>query len=458
MIERKQEGPARPGDVAEMFAERRRTILERLPGAAMVLASAPEQVRSHDTHFRYRQDNDFYYLTGFPEPRSAAVLTPGRTEAPYHLFVRPRDPERETWDGKRAGVEGAARDYRAGATYPIDELAAKLPTLLETVDVLYFNLGRNPEMDHLVFDIVARLKASRARRGTGPVEIRDANAFLADFRLRKAGAELDRLRRACSITGLAHEAAMRATRAGMFEYEIEAVLDYTFRTNGAMGPGYDHIVAGGRNATILHYTENRDRLNDGDVLLIDAGCEYDYYSADVTRTFPVGAAFSREQRAVYDIVLAAQKAAIAEVKPGRPFEAAHEASLRTLVEGLIRIGVLSGSVEERIADNAYKPFFMHRTGHWLGMDVHDMGLYVEDGRSRRLEPGMVLTVEPGLYFGEWCGVTDERWKGIGVRIEDDVAVTETGCEILSANGVKEPDEIEALRAEALGKATAAAAR
>jgi len=458
MIERKQEGPARPGDVAEMFAERRRTILERLPGAALLLASAPEQVRSNDTHFRYRQDNDFYYLTGFPEPRSVAVLTPGRTEAPYHLFVRPRDPERETWDGKRAGVEGAVRDYRAGATYPIDELAAKLPALLETVDILYFNLGRNPEMDHLVLDMVARLKASRARRGTSPVEIRDANAFLADFRLRKSAAELERLRRACAITGEGHEAAMRATRAGLFEYEVEAVLDYTFRTHGAMGPGYDHIVAGGKNATILHYTENRDRLADGDVLLIDAGCEYDYYCADVTRTFPVGAAFTKEQRAVYDIVLAAQKAAIAEVKPGRTFEAAHDASLKTLVEGLIRLGVLSGSVEERIADNAYKPFFMHRTGHWLGMDVHDVGLYVEDGRSRKLEPGMVLTVEPGLYFGEWCGVTDERWKGIGVRIEDDIAVTETGCEILSASCVKEPAEIEALRAEALGKATASAAR
>jgi Xaa-Pro aminopeptidase len=458
MIERKQEGPARPGDVAEMFAERRRAVLERLPGAALLLTSAPEQVRSNDTHFRYRQDNDFYYLTGFPEPRSVAVLTPGRTEAPYHLFVRARDPERETWDGKRAGVEGAARDYRAGATYAIDELAAKLPSLLESVDVLYFNLGRNPEMDRLVLEMVARLKATRARRGTGPVEIRDANAFLSEFRVRKSAAELDRLRRACAITGQAHEAAMRATRPGMFEYEIEAMLDYTFRTHGSMGPAYDHIVAGGRNATILHYTENRDRLADGDLLLIDAGCEYDYYSADVTRTFPVGAAFTREQRAVYDIVLAAQKAAIAEVKPGRPYDAAHEASLKTLAEGLIRIGVLSGSVEERVADGAYKPFFMHRTGHWLGMDVHDAGLYVEDRRSRCLEPGMVLTVEPGLYFGEWCGPVDERWKGIGVRIEDDVAVTETGCEILSAHCVKEPDEIEALRAEALGKATASAAR
>src|SRR5262249_22560100 len=234
-------------------------------------------------------DNDFYYLTGFPEPRSVAVLTPGRTEAPYHLFVRPRDPERETWDGRRAGVEGAARDYRAGATYAIDEWAAKLPALLETVDVLYFNLGRNPETDRLVLDMVARLKASRARRGTGPVEIRDANAFLADFRLRKSAAEIDRLRRACLITGEGHEAAMRGTRAGMFEYEIEAVLDYHFRTHGAMGPGYDHIVAGGRNATILHYTENRDRFAQGDLLLIDAGCAYGYYCAAPTRTFPVRA-------------------------------------------------------------------------------------------------------------------------------------------------------------------------
>ena len=451
MIERKQESVDESTHAAALFAERRRTVLERLPGAAMVLASAPEQVRSNDTHFRFRQDNDFYYLTGFPEPQSVAVLAPGRTEAPYHLFVRTRDPERETWDGKRAGVEGAARDYRAGATYAIDELAAKLPALLESVDILYFNLGRNPEADRIVFDLVAKLKATRARRGTGPVEIRDANAFLADFRLRKSGPELDCLRRACTITGEGHEAAMRAVRPGMFEYEIEAVLDYEFRRLGSMGPGYDHIVAGGKNATTLHYTENRDPLADGDLLLIDAGAEYDYYCADVTRTFPVGARFSPDQRAVYDIVLAAQKAAIAQVKPGRPYEAAHDAALRVLVEGLLRLGVLKGTADERIADNAYKPFFMHRTGHWLGMDVHDVGLYVEDGRSRTLEPGMVLTVEPGLYFGEWCGAVDPRWQGIGVRIEDDVAVTDSGCEVLSGGCVKEPDAIEALRAESLGK-------
>ena len=457
-IERKPDAAQDAKDAAAQFAERRRTILERLPGAALLLTSAPEQVRSNDTHFRFRQDNDFYWLTGFPEPQSVAVLTPGRTEAPYHLFVRPRDPERETWDGRRSGVEGAARDHGASASYAIDELAAKLPSLLESVDVLYFNLGRHPEIDRLVLDTVARLKASRARRGTSPVEIRDANAFLADFRLRKTAPELDRLRRACAITGLAHEAAMRAVRPGMFEYEIEAVLDYEFRKHGGMGPGYDHIVAGGRNATILHYTENRDVLADGDVLLIDAGAEYDYYCADVTRTFPVGAAFTPEQRTIYDIVLAAQKAGIAEVKPGRPYEAAHDAALRVLVEGLIRIGVLKGSVDERVADGSYKPFYMHRTGHWLGMDVHDVGLYTVDGRSRPLEPGMVLTVEPGLYFGEWCGPVDARWRGIGVRIEDDVAVTETGNEVLSAACVKEPDAIEALRAESLGKKGQTAAR
>jgi Xaa-Pro aminopeptidase len=416
--------------------------------AVAVLASAPESIRSADSHYPYRQDSDFYYLTGFSEPQAVAVL--GAADRPFQLFVRPRDPERETWDGRRAGVEGAARAYGADPSYPIADLAARLPALLEGADVLYYNLGRNPGIDRVVLDTVASLRPGRARRGTGPVEIRDPGPLLSEMRLRKDADEIASLSRACALSVEAHEAAMRATRPGLHEYEIEAVLQYVFRSRGGSGAGYPPIVAGGLNGTILHYTENQDALEDGELLLIDAAGEYDYFSADITRTFPVGTSFTPDQRRIYDLVLESQLAAIAEVAPGKPFDAAHQAALGVLVAGLVRLGILTGDPEELIAQNAYKPFYMHRTGHWLGMDVHDVGLYVVDGKPRLLEPGMALTVEPGLYFGEWCGEVDGRWRGIGVRIEDDVLVTETGCEVLTKACPKDAGEIEVLRQRAMG--------
>jgi Xaa-Pro aminopeptidase len=414
-----------------------------------VLPAAPEAVRSGDTQFRYRQDSDLYFLTGFTEPESVAVLVPADPEPRLVFFVRPRDPERETWNGRRAGVEGVARDFGATEAYPYGELAQRLPALLEGFDVLYYGLGRNPAVDRVVLDTVATLKATRPRRGTSPVEIRDTGTALAETRLCKRPEELERLRAACAISAEAHVAAMRGARAGMRESEVEAMLDYVFRSRGGMGPGYDTIVAGGANATILHYIQNSELLKDGDLLLVDAGCEFDHYSGDITRTFPVGPAFTRDQRAVYDVVLAAEKAAIVEVRPGAPADAPHKRALEVLTQGLVDLGVLKGPAAERVADEGFKPFYMHRTSHWLGLDVHDAGLYVTDGQARLLEPGMVLTIEPGLYFGDYCGEVDARWKGIGIRVEDDVLVTEQGGENLTVTCPKEPAEIERLRRAAL---------
>jgi len=431
------------------YAERRRRFVEQIGKAVAVLPAPPEALRNGDNEYRFRQDSDLLHLTGFAEPESVAVLCPGEDGPRYVLFVRPRDPERETWVGRRAGVEGAVRDFGAAEAFPIGELAQRLPALLEPFDVLYYGLGRHPGVDRIVLDAVLTLKKTRPRRGTSPVEIRDPSVPLGEMRLLKEAGELPRMRRACQISAEAHVEAMRAARPGMREFEVEALLDYAFRARGADGPGYGTIVAGGANATILHYIENRETLRDGDLLLIDAGCEFDSYCGDITRTFPVGAAFTREQRAVYDVVLAAEQAAIAEVAPGRPYDAPHDRAVEVLTQGLIDLGVLQGPLADRIADAGYKPFYMHRTSHWLGLDVHDAGLYVVGGKPRVFEPGMILTVEPGLYFGDYCGEVGARWKGIGVRIEDDVLVTATGCENLTAACPKEPAELERLRAAAL---------
>jgi Xaa-Pro aminopeptidase len=440
--------PAKP-TTSPIFAARRRRFAEFLGNTAAIIPAAREAVRSNDTHYVFRQDSDFYYLTGFAEPDAVALFLPQSSEAPFQLFVRPRDPEKETWNGRRAGVERAVAEYGADQAHDIAELDEKLAKALEPVDVLHFGLGRDSELNRRVLDIITGLRPGRARRGTGPVEIRDPGVFLAEQRLRKEAEELSVLRKACDITGEAHLMAMRHTAPGMWEYQVEAVLDYVFRSRGASGWGYPHIVAGGINGTILHYTENDQQLKDGELLLIDAGAEYGGYTGDVTRTFPIGAAFSRDQRVIYDLVLRSQLAAMDEIKPGVPFDAYHKRTVQVLTEGLVELGVLQGAVEELIEKEAYKPFYMHRTGHWLGLDVHDVGLYVVDGDQRPLEPGMVLTVEPGLYFGEFCGEIDPRWKGIGVRIEDDVLVTENGCENLTAACPKEAGEVEALRRRSL---------
>jgi Xaa-Pro aminopeptidase len=445
-------GPAPdPKSLPSVFAARRLRLLERLGGGTVILRSNPEQTRSNDTEFPFRQDSDFHYLTGFDEPNAVAVITDAHAEHRFVLFVRARDPEKETWNGRRAGVEGAVKTYGADAAFDVAELDAKLPGYLDGGKTLYFTPGLDAGFNARMEGWLETSRRSRPKTGKGALVRTEVGALTHPMRLVKEPGEVDLLARACAITAEAHVAAMKHTRPGMNEAEVEAIVNYVFRAKGGGAmPGYNSIVAGGENATILHYTENNMPLADGTLLLIDAGAESAMYTSDLTRTFPVGARFTPAQRAVYEIVLAAQKAAIAVVRPGTRFSDVHETALHVLVEGLIRLGVLEGTVEENEAKNLYRPFYMHRTSHWLGLDVHDVGSYVDDaGGSRPLEPGMVLTVEPGLYFGDTTAPYDAKYRGIGVRIEDDVLVTAKGSEVLTAGAPKEVEEIEALRASGL---------
>ena len=434
------------------YAERRAEVLRRMGPGVMILRSNPEQTRSNDTSYPFRQDSDFEYLTGFLEPDSVAVLTSAHAEHRFVLFVRPRDLEKETWNGRRAGVEGAKALYGADATFAIEELDAKLPGYLEGAGTLFFTPGIDHAFNARVEGWLAAMRRTRGRTGHGPHTRSEHGGIVHELRLFKTEEEAGLLRRACQLSSEGHNAALAAARPGMMEHEVEALVDYTFRSRGARAAGYNSIVAGGENATILHYTENNMALRDGTLLLIDAGGEYEGYTADITRTFPVGSAFTPDQRRVYDIVLQAQLAAIAQVRPGTRFDDVHRAALEVLVDGLIGLGVLTGERDELIAQKTFQPFYMHRTSHWLGLDVHDAGAYVDvAGKSRPLEPGMVLTVEPGLYFGDGLLEYDARWRGIGVRIEDDVLVTASGHEVLSADAIKEPAAIEQVRGEARAK-------
>jgi len=421
--------------------------MSRMEGGVAVFRAAPVAVRSHDVEYPYRQDNDLLYLTGFAEPEATCVLAPG-SEAPFTLFVRPRDREKEIWNGYRAGVEGAQEMYRADAAHPVAELAERLPKLIEHAPVVYFAPGRDAAFNQRMLDLFGWARDNRARSGAGPRGLLDPGTILHEMRLFKGPEEVAALERAIAIAAEAHRAAMTTTRPGLFEYEIEALIDYTFRRRGAAGPAYPSIVASGPNATILHYVENDRRMDDGDLLLIDAGAEWGGYCADVTRTFPVGARFSDRQRALYDVVLAAQEAAIDAVQPDVPFDAPHRRALEVLVDGLIAHGLLDGTRDAAIESGSYRTFFMHRTSHWLGMDVHDVGVYHLGDGPRVLAPGMVLTIEPGLYVPPDLERVDARWRGIGIRIEDDVLVTEEGGRVLSAAVPKHVADIEALRSAA----------
>jgi len=362
-------------------------------------------------------------------------------------FGQPRDPERETWTGKRAGVEGAVRDYGADAAYPMDELAAHLGPIVTRGGTLYYHLGHDEPFNQRLLEIARHGWAQRPRTSNDlPTALQDTGALVHDLRLYKTEAELAWMRRAIAIAGEAHRAAMREVRPGMYEHEIEALVDYVFRRSGASGWAYPSIVAGGANATVLHYTANDCPLADGELLLLDAGDELGFYCADITRTFPIGHDFSPAQRRIHDLVLEAQLAAVAAVRPGVTLEDVHACALDVLVDGLLSLGVLSGSREAAVKDGLYKPYYMHRTSHWLGMDVHDAGTYKRDGRPRPLEPGMVLTAEPGLYFAPTSPGAPGEYRGIGVRIEDDVLVTPTGHEVLSAGVPKSAAEILALKA------------
>ncbi|HWP94685.1 MAG TPA: Xaa-Pro aminopeptidase [Gammaproteobacteria bacterium] len=429
---------------ASEYARRRRELMRLMgEGAIAIVPGAPEKIRNRDTHYPFRQDSDFLYLTGFPEPDAVAVLVPGRKPAEYVLFCRERDPVREAWDGKRAGPEGAVRDYGADDAFPSDDIDEILPGLLENRERVYYTMGAFPEFDRRVIEWVNRLRAQARQGSHTPQEFVALDHLLHDMRLFKSTAELAIMRQAARISVRAHERAMRACRPGLHEYELEAEILYEFRRHGAT-TAYNCIVGGGANACVLHYTANSAVLRDGDLVLIDAGCEYQGYAADITRTFPVNGRFSPEQRAVYELVFEAQRAALAKARPGNHWNDVHEAAVRVLTAGMVKLGLLKGSVPKLMKDGAYKRFYMHRTGHWLGMDVHDVGDYRVGDAWRLLEPGMVLTVEPGLYIPPGSTGVPKRWWGIGVRIEDDVLVTKHEPEVLTEGLVKEPDEVEGL--------------
>ena len=428
---------------------RRRKQLMRIMGAdsICIVPAAPERLRNNDSHYPYRQDSDFHYLTGFPEPEAVIALIPGRAHGEAILFCRERDPEREAWDGPRAGPEGAVSDYGFDDAFPIGDIDDILPGMIEGRSRVYYHFGRDTEFDIKLMSWVNSVRAQVKRGAVAPHEFVALGHILHDLRLYKTRNELRIMRKAAKIAAGAHVRAMAKVRPGMNEHEIEAELLHEFHRHGAE-PSYEPIVGGGKNGCVLHYRANNAPLNDGDLLLIDAGAEYDCYASDITRTFPVNGRFSTEQRALYDIVLKAQKAAIDQTRPGRPFSAYHDAAVKAIVSGLIKIGLLKGSVEKNIREQTYRPFYMHKTGHWLGLDVHDVGDYRVDGEFRELEPGMVVTVEPGIYIAPDMKSVPAKWRGIGIRIEDDVVVTRGEPEVITAGVPSDPDEIEALMADA----------
>jgi Xaa-Pro aminopeptidase len=424
------------------FQRRRRELLKMMSkGGIAILPTATEKRRNGDVDFHYRPDSDFYYLTGFAEPESVAVLVPGRPQAEYILFVRDRDPTRETWDGKRAGPEGATRDYGADDSFPIGDIDDILPGLMEQCSRVYYTMGLNQEFDQRVLGWVNGLKAQARVGKHPPQEFIALDHILHDMRLYKSKPELDVMRRSAQIAVAAHKRAMKFAAPGRFEYQVMAELLHEFRMSNA-DTSYHPIVGGGPNSCILHYHENNEELHDGDLLLIDAGCEYGLYASDITTTFPVNGRYTPEQRAVYEVVLQAQQAAFDAIKPGNHWDDPHEAAVKAITQGLVRIGLLKGKVPQLIKDGAYRQFFMHRTGHWLGMDVHDCGDYKVGDHWRVLEPGMVMTVEPGIYIPAGSKGVAKRWWNIGIRIEDDVAVTKHGHEVLTAGLPREPDEVE----------------
>ncbi|HBK56388.1 MAG TPA: Xaa-Pro aminopeptidase, partial [Xanthomonadales bacterium] len=407
--------------------------------------AAPLRVRSHDTHHPFRQDSDFLYLSGFDEPDAVLVLVPGRRHGESLLFCRERDRERELWDGERLGPERAGEALAFDDAYPITDLDDILPGLLEGRRRVFYHFGRDVEFDLKLIGWVNRVRAEVRRGAEPPHEFQELGHLLHESRLFKSRQEIRLIRHAIAVSIEAHRAALAAVRPGAFEYQIEAALIAGFRSRDCVA-AYQPIVGAGANGCVLHYVRNRARMESGSMLLVDAGAEYQGYAADITRTWPVGGRFSREQRALYEVVLAAQAAALAEARPGRPWDAGHAAAVASLTEGLLRLGLLKGTLEERLADSGYRRFYPHKTGHWLGLDVHDLGDYRIDGRFRELEPGMVFTVEPGLYVQPNDRSVPARWRGIGIRIEDDVLITRDGHELLSAGLLKDADAIEAAMA------------
>ncbi|PWY54641.1 Xaa-Pro aminopeptidase [Legionella qingyii] len=426
------------------YLTRRNQLAKKLPeGSIAIIPAAREVLRNGDTHYRFRQDSNFYYLTGFNEPDALLVLICG-ADTQSILFSRTRNPAEEQWTGKRLGQDGALAVLGMHAAFPIDSVAEELPKLLSGKSAVYYALARNSDLEKTIMQSLVALKGQVRRGIKVPGHLCDLEPILGEMRLFKSDAELDLMRRAATISVKAHEHAMRRCKHLEHEYQLEAELIYEFSRHGCRSVAYDPIVGCGENACILHYTDNNKPLHRGSLVLIDAGGEYENYAADITRTFPINGKFSPEQKSIYELVLKAQKAGIAAVKPGLPWNAVQQIMIRILTEGLCALGILQGDVDELVAIEAYKPFYMHNSGHWLGLDVHDCGLYKVNGEWRPLEPGMVLTVEPGLYISSNIPGVDKRWWDIGVRIEDDVVVTKTGHEVLTAALPVEVDEIEAL--------------
>jgi Xaa-Pro aminopeptidase len=418
------------------------------PSGVAILCGAGLATRSNDTEFRFRQDSDFHYLTGFDHPNAVAVFRTDGGPA-FTLFVEPRDPEMETWNGYRPGTDGALADFGANEAYANTELHSRLPDLLKRPDRLFHVLGRDRELDARIVENLETMRRSSRAGAIPPEEIVDPRRALHEMRLHKTPEELEILRRGAAITHEAHHEAAKLSHGGVQEYEVEAVLDYTFRRRGSSGPAYGSIVGGGANATVLHYVQNNQPLRDGELLLIDAGCELEGYASDVTRTYPIGGSFNAGQRAVYEIVLEAQLASIAACQLGATLPEVHNASLRTLTQGMIDLGLLDVGFDEAIEKEAYRRYYMHGTSHWIGLDVHDAGTYTEDGQPRHLEAGMLFSVEPGLYITADDENAKPELRGIGIRIEDDVVITDDGYENLTESIPKEPAAIEAWVREGL---------
>ena len=431
------------------FKKRRKQLMQCIGmGNIALISSAGVRVRNRDVDYPFRQDSDFYYLTGFNEPDALAVFIPGRSQGEYILFCREFDEKKALWEGAHAGLEGAIKHYAADDSFPIDDIDDIVSGMLENKTKVFYPMGRDTDLDHSLQEWIRHIRSQSRSGVVAPAELASIEPIVHEMRLFKSAAELKLMRYAAQVSAQAHVKAMQLCVAGKYEYQVEADIVHHFMQSGLRNVAYPSIVAGGKNACTLHYTENSDKLKNGDLLLIDAGAECDHYAADITRTFPVSGTFSEPQALLYQLVLDAQFAAIEQIRPNVPWNAAHDASVEVLTKGLVKLGLLKGSVSKLIKNEKYKQFYMHRIGHWLGMDVHDVGDYKVNQEWRLLQAGMVLTVEPGLYIPENCKSVDKKWRGIGIRIEDDVLVTKNGYEILTYEVPKTITEIETLMAEA----------
>lgn len=425
------------------FSERRDLLADKvLEDSAIIVSAASVKSRISDTEYSYRQDSNFYYLSGYEEPESLILIRPNQDKERFIIFCRDRDPLREQWDGFRTGQEGVIQDYGADAAYSINSIDEIMPKLLEGAKNIYFSMSAPCGVDAKISSWVEDIRKNTRSGAEPPQNLLSLDSILHEMRLIKESDEMDLMKQAANITTEAHIRAMQSVRPGMYEYQLEAEYLYAFNKNGARSPAYNSIVGGGNNSCILHYVENNAELQDGDLVLVDAGCEYQYYASDVTRTFPVNGKFSPEQKEIYSIVLEAHKQSMEQAKPGNKWNLMHEKSVEVIVEGLLSIGLLQGSRDEIIDKGEYSKFYMHRIGHWLGMDVHDVGSYKQDGDWRPLEEGMVMTVEPGIYILDSMEGVDDKWKGIGVRIEDDIAITDSGFEILTPDVPRTIEEVE----------------